>query len=318
MAREHARAFADVPGVSIGGIHSRTRARAEQLAGEFGIPAVCDSIAELYERVTPDLVVVAVPELAMRAVSRQCFDFPWTILLEKPPGYNLTDAEAIHTAATAARARAFVALNRRFYGCTRMVLADLSASEGRRFIKVQDQEDTVAALAAGQPPEVVANWMYGNSIHLIDYFRLFGRGPIAATESIVRWQPENPNVVVTRIDFASGDVGIYEGIWNAPGPWAVTVVMPSMRWELRPLEQGARQRRGERLLEPMQCDPRDVHFKPGLRLQAEMAVAAALGRPHDCVEIADALETMRLISRIFEAPLAHLPSQASNAIASTS
>ena len=33
MAREHGRAFRDIPGVILSGIHSRTRAKAEALAG---------------------------------------------------------------------------------------------------------------------------------------------------------------------------------------------------------------------------------------------------------------------------------------------
>ena len=93
MAREHIRAFADVPGVAIAGIHSRTRSRAEALANEFGVPGVYDSVSELYERTQANLVVVAVPEMAANSVSRACFEFPWTVLLEKPPGYNLRDAE---------------------------------------------------------------------------------------------------------------------------------------------------------------------------------------------------------------------------------
>src|SRR5437868_8040950 len=78
MAREHLRAFADVPAVVLSGIHSRTRRRAESLAAEFKINQVCNSIEELYEQTEADLVVVTVPELSMSAVSRACFGFAWT------------------------------------------------------------------------------------------------------------------------------------------------------------------------------------------------------------------------------------------------
>ena len=50
MAREHTRAFQDVPGVQVTGVLSRTQARAEALAVEFNIPAVCTSVEELYEK----------------------------------------------------------------------------------------------------------------------------------------------------------------------------------------------------------------------------------------------------------------------------
>jgi predicted dehydrogenase len=55
-AREHIRALRDIPGVQVAAIQSRTRSRAEALAGEFGINAVCDSILELYERSRAALV----------------------------------------------------------------------------------------------------------------------------------------------------------------------------------------------------------------------------------------------------------------------
>src|SRR5687767_2976939 len=130
MAREHIRAFRDIPGVKIAGITSRTRSRSDGLAHEFGIPFVCNSISELYEQTHADLVVVAVPELAANQVSRDCFQYPWVILFEKPVGYHLADAEEIAANARAHDARAYVALNRRSYSSTRAVLADLPNMPG--------------------------------------------------------------------------------------------------------------------------------------------------------------------------------------------
>ena len=50
MAREHARACADVRGVSLAGIQSRTRARAVGLAAEYGIARVTDSLGDVHGR----------------------------------------------------------------------------------------------------------------------------------------------------------------------------------------------------------------------------------------------------------------------------
>src|SRR6185295_18796634 len=95
MAREHIRAFMDVPGVDIAGIQSRTRARAASLANEFNIPIVADSVPELYERTRAELAVISVSETSTREVCIAAFGFPWTVLIEKPPGYNLPEAESI-------------------------------------------------------------------------------------------------------------------------------------------------------------------------------------------------------------------------------
>jgi predicted dehydrogenase len=301
MAREHLRAFADVPGVVLSGIHSRTRARAEALASEFGVEQMCASIEELYDRTKADLVVVSVPELSMNAVSQQCFAFPWNVLLEKPAGYDLADGEVIAASARASRRDVFVALNRRHYSSTQAAIEDLGSSSDRRYIRVQDQQDQTAALAAGQPAAVVKNWMYANSIHVIDYLRLFGRGRIDRVRPVCGWTPDQPGIVISEIEFDSGDVGIYEGIWNGPGPWAVNISTPTRRWEMRPLERACYQNRGERVLQPVDVHPWDTSFKAGFRRQAELAVAAARGQ--DAGRLAtldDALETMRLIRLIFE------------------
>ena len=299
MAREHIRAFADMDQVRIAGIYSRTRSRAETLAAEYSLPVVYNSVSELYQRTRADLVVVTVSEVEMSPVSQACFDFPWTVLLEKPPGLNVAEAEEICGTAEARNRMVLVALNRRFLSSTRAVLADLAVCEETRFIKVQDQENQTQAIALGHSPVAVENWMYANSIHVIDYFQLFGRGKVMAAEPVLPWDPENPGVVVCKIEFASGDIGLYEGIWHGPGPWAVNVVTAKKRWEMRPLEHAAFQLAGQRHLESVPTHRWDQEFKPGFRLQAEMAVAAASGQPSDCPTLEDSLETMRLIEAIF-------------------
>src|SRR5882724_9838535 len=81
MAREHIKAFLDLPGVSVAGIWNRTSGRAEKLASEFGISVVADSIEELYARTRADLAIVAVYETAINAVMKQALAHPWAILM---------------------------------------------------------------------------------------------------------------------------------------------------------------------------------------------------------------------------------------------
>ena len=300
MATEHAKAFSGLPGVTLEGVFSRTRARAEQLASSYPGMVVCDSMGELYGRTGADLVVVTVKELSMAAIAAESFAFPWAVLLEKPAGYDLADATSILEAATKAGSRAYVALNRRAYSSTRQALARLADNAGPRFVKVMDQQDQQAARDIyKEPPEVVRNYMYANSIHLIDYFRVFGRGEVAGVVPVVPWTPEKPGMVVSKIDFSSGDVGLYEGVWDGPGPWAVSVVTPRERLEMRPLEQVAVQLRGERKVTALEIDPDDSAFKPGLRYQALQAIVAVRGEPHHLPTLADSWQSMNLVARIF-------------------
>lgn len=301
MAREHLRAFQDVPGVVLAGVLSRTREKAERLAAEFGIGVVAGSVDELFERTAAALAVVAVSGEAMLETALACCRHPWTLLLEKPPGVDVAEAELIRRAAAAAGRTVLVGLNRRFLSSTQAVLEDLAPLGVPRYVKVQDQEDLAAARAGGFHPRVLATWPHANAIHVIDFLRCFGRGEVTAVRPIEPWRPQSPGVVLAKIEFASGDLGLYEGIWNGPGPWAASVSTPSRRWELRPLEQAAVQQAGERRLVPVPRHEWDDRFKPGFRRQADEAAAAAQGRPHSAVTLDDALATMRLIDEIFRA-----------------
>lgn len=299
MAQEHMRAFASLPGVTIAAVYSRTPERAEKLAASYETQ-VCQSVSDLYHKTGADLVVVTVLELSMAEVAQACFLHPWTVLLEKPAGYDLADAARIRDAAVRAGSRAFVAFNRRAYSSTRQALELLQGHSSQRFIKVVDQQDQRAAIELTKQPELVArNYMFANSIHLIDYFRVLGRGEIAGVEPIVRWRPDQPGLVLARIDFESGDIGLYEGIWNGPGPWIVSVNTPEQRIEMRPLEQVSVQLRGTRAVTQLDIDGDDKTYKPGLRYQAQQAVAAARGENANLATIVDSWNSMKLVADIF-------------------
>ena len=299
MAREHIRVFLDVPGVEVTGIHSRTRHKAEAIASDFGIAGVYESVSELWERTQASLVVVAVSVASARDACLKVFEHPWTCLVEKPAGYDVADAERIAAVAERSAQGVFVALNRRHFSSTRTVVENLSAIKGERLIHVYDQEDLDAARQAGHPEIVVQNWMYGNSIHCIDYFRVLGRGDIDAVEPIIHWDSDTPRFVAARLAFSSGDIGLYEAVWNGPGPWAVTVTTQEKRWEMRPLESAAFQPYGSRKLQPVEVHAWDILFKPGLRYQAGEAVKAARGESHSLPSLEEALATMRLVQRLY-------------------
>ncbi len=185
MAREHAKAFAALPNVTVEGLTSRTRSKAEALAGELGIGMVTDSIAELHQRTRADLVVITVPELAANPVALEAFKFPWAVLMEKPAGFDLADAEKIAGAARAPLPTpVMVGLNRRFYSSARTIKADLETRPNeKRFIHVQDQQSYAEARRYNHPPQVVEKFMYANSIHLIDLIPFFARGQITRVET---------------------------------------------------------------------------------------------------------------------------------------
>ena len=299
MSSEHLRAFAACPEVELVGIHSRSTHRAEALARTFPGLSVFPSIKALYSETNADLVVIAVPELACQTVCEQAFQHPWTLLIEKPVGYTLKQARQIEQTAETLGAKAYVALNRRFYGSTLQLQNALQGTEGLRVVTILDQEDAESALAAGQPAEVVHNWMYANSIHLIDYFSQLCRGEHIGTKILTPWNPDNPGPVVAQLQFNSGDIGVYQAVWNAPGPWSVAVSTAPLRAELRPIEQLSLQMAGSRQAELQSPDPLDQQFKPGLLRQAQAAIQAAKGQATTLPNLKEANRSMSLVASIY-------------------
>ena len=103
----------------------------------------------------------------------------------------------------------------------------LFAQLERKIAEKKAQGIDVISLGIGDPdtptPQlVIDNYMYANSIHLIDFFAVFGRGPVTAVEPIIPFNRDTPRFVAAKIEFDSGDIGLYEAVWNGPGPWAST------------------------------------------------------------------------------------------------
>ena len=300
MAGEHIRAFASLPDVSVVGICGRSPARAERLAAEYNVPAF-GSIAAMYQATKADAVVVAVNELSMLDVSMECFRYPWVCLLEKPVGIDLAQTKRIAAARQAAGASAFVALNRRSYAATRRALAELSEDASPRLISVLDQQDLASVRDACQPEEVVRNYMFANSIHLVDYFCTFGRGDIVSVSPTVPWDAARPGFVVATIRFSSGDVGVYQAVWSGPGPWSVTVTNESARFEMRPLEKLGIQRRGQRQLTEVVPDAIDQDYKPGLHYQASQIIRFLAEKETSLASVDEAARSVKLCADIYGA-----------------
>jgi predicted dehydrogenase len=298
MAVEHARALKATGRVAIVGVTGGKSRKTEEFAAQFDCPIFPD-IAALYEGTRAQAVVLAVPELACRQACEQLFPFPWRSLLEKPVGYNLAEAEYLLSLSQRLNRQDYVALNRRSYGATRAAIAMLANTDGRRLIQVHDTQDLAGARASGQPPEVVGNYMFANSLHLVDYFSIFARGDIVAVRSLHAYDPQRPHSVAAALEFSSGDRGIYVAGWDLPGPWYVTIANASLRCELRPLEQLGFQLQGERRLTMVGADPDDLTYKPGLKFQADQFLEAVSGRQGILATLEEATRSMRLVATIY-------------------
>jgi predicted dehydrogenase len=141
--------------------------------------------------------------------------------------------------------------------------------------------------------------MFANSLHLVDYLAIFGRGDLVSIRSLHSYDPLKPHSVAAALEFSSGDRGVYVAGWDLPGPWYVTIANSTLRCELRPLEQLGYQRQGERKLVMVEPDPDDLTYKPGLKFQADQFLEAVAGRPTQLASLETATQTMRMVAAIY-------------------
>lgn len=299
MAAEHAKAFSSIPEFRIVGFCSRTWEKARSLALEYNTEAYA-SIEEAYQKTRADLVIVTVNELSMLEVCKEIFKYPWLCFLEKPVGYNYEQAcEIVHLAFEMDH-KPFVALNRRSYSSTRSALNYLEEDGGPRLVSVLDQQDMLSARQTGTPELVVTNYMYANSIHLIDYFNVFCRGSIQTLVPLTPWNPDKPANVIAHLQYDSGDAGLYQAIWDGPGPWSVSITNTQYRLEMRPLESLKLQKKGERKMQDIAQEDIDIHYKPGLYYQAQQILNYFNGQVFNLASLNDATLSMQLCSRIYK------------------
>ena len=100
---EHARVLRQLPGVSLAGICDREPAVLAPAIRALGAPGY-GSVAELCERTSPEIVVVATPPRGRAALVRQVAEFAGVraIVVEKPLALTLADAQGIVESCAAA------------------------------------------------------------------------------------------------------------------------------------------------------------------------------------------------------------------------
>jgi predicted dehydrogenase len=306
MANHYIKLFDYSSLYTIVGIVSRTKSKAELLVENLKGASVYRTIKEMYEAATPDVVIVAVPILETFGVLREVWNYPWTCIVEKPAGYNLSEAQMILGESRSCPGATFLALNRRYYESVQGAKDLLSHQDGPKFIQVYDQHDTEVAREAGAPMAVLANWHFANAIHTVDLANFFASGVIESVTSS-RWTLGSKSFVVeASVDYSSGDRIAYTSYWNTPQNWSLSISTSETRALLSPLEELQTQAKGNRLPTRTDLEGKDKIFKPGLFGLVENLTSYLQGKPSEMVSLEESLESMNLVERIFgSAPSFH-------------
>jgi predicted dehydrogenase len=296
IARQHLTAMSRVPELVAVGISSRTRAKAEALAGEFGLAHVCDSPEELVRDARPDALMVLVSPQAMAQMATQCLDFGLPLFLEKPVGLSVAEAEEAARLAGEKGVPNMVGFNRRHYSIFQQGLERV-LSRGRLLsVMVEGSERMSVARATGRfTDEVLRAWIFANATHTIDLLRHFGGEPEEVCAFATSLHEPLGDQFAACLRFPGGVLGSFTGNWHSPGGWAVVLKGEGVTAEFRPLET-CRVSYADGTSEVLEPDADDAVVKPGfpgqLRAFAQLARTGRLAPPSQ--DLAGALLTMRL------------------------
>jgi predicted dehydrogenase len=178
MAREHARVFASIEGVSLCAVCGRSEPGTRSFAQQFSIPGVFLDPARMIEQAALDAIVVAVSHESMVAVSGIALHSGRACLLEKPAGFSSRETAALAAIAEGAKTLNMVGVNRRFYSVIQAGLLAVLGHGDVRGLLLEAHEPISARRSAGSRPGwVYDQWLIANTIHAI----------ICSGCSVARW-----------------------------------------------------------------------------------------------------------------------------------
>lgn len=297
MIEEYIKVAKSFKKIELVGIHSRTKRKSNNLKEKYNIRYVCDSIDELYSKTKADALIIAVSIESTYKVLCDANRFDWTCLTEKPLGYDYKQAVEISKLFSKDQSKLVLALNRRFFSSTQTAKKILENIREKRFVQITDQQNILNKNILGV---VKKNYMYANSIHLIDYINLFCRGKLYEIKDVVNINQNKSKYLCKKISFSSGDCVLYTAIWNAPERWAVNINMSKIRLELKPLEELKVQYGNNRKIKLFKTNDNDLNYKPGLKLIVKELIKKLEGKNSNLTTLEEGLNLMNLIKKIYE------------------
>lgn len=297
MSREHIKVFDKIKSVELKGIYSRTKKKAESLISEYKGLVYYNSIKELYEKTRADLVIISVSVENTKKVCLEACKFSWKCLVEKPFGYNFKETQYL-AKKLINKKQFYVALNRNYYSTTQKILEILKNDKTKRVIYINDQEN-IKENYKKYPKKVLNNFMYANSIHLVDFIRIFARGNLLDVKTIFNLKTKSSHSFAKSLKFSSGDIVVFTSFWERPAPWSLSISTENYFFDMKPLEslQVKSKKNKKKIIFSQKLD--DINFKSGLMMQAQKIVEKINNKKNFFPGVKEILHTTNLINRIF-------------------
>lgn len=298
ISEEYIKVIKVFKNINIAGIVSKSKKSSQLLSKKNHIPVFGNSIDNVMLNVKPDIVIICVTTTATIDVCKKIFKYKCTTLIEKPAGLNIDENKQIIKLAKKYKHKAYIALNRRYFSSTKNLIKKLEKNKSKRIVNIFDQENTETAIKNGHSKVVVKNWMFANSIHLIDLFLVFCRGNVKKIFKQKIKINNNQSYTISIIKFSSGDIGVYSAYWNRPAPWKVTISCNETFFYMAPIEKLFQVDNKKKITE-YKTSVIDKKYKPGYYKMIYELIRAHENKKNKLVRLEENSKTMKLINKLY-------------------
>lgn len=300
IAVQHLEVLQAVPGARLVGIASRTRSRAEDLAGRYRIERVFNNPEEMVRSARPDALLILVSVGSIVEVAQAAIDHQLPLFIEKPAGLTPAETGRLAQHAKQRGVPTMVGYNRRYYSIFHKGLEIIRRHGPLMAVMIEGHERMAAVRATGKHPEaVLAAWLYANGTHTVDLLRFFG-GEVTTAHCLThRYQEPLGDQFAAIMEFDSGAMGEYSSHWLSPGGWRATLCGRGVTVEFRPLESG-RWTDASGNVHEIAASAQDRQFKPGFygQMEAFCSLARGAAPAWPLQDLAGAHRTMLLAERM--------------------
>ena len=277
-------------------IYSRTYSKSESLKKKYKIKKNCKSLAEFKSLKCINGLIIAVNDVSTFYLLKNIKIDKYKILCEKPVGVSFAQTSKIGKILKKKSCKFYVGLNRRFYSSTLEAIKLINKNRNKRIIYINDQQ-----LQNTGNLFIDKNVMYCNSVHLIDYIKIFARGNLKKIIRIKKFKNYLFSQHISRLIFSSNDEVLYTCNWNSPGSWSINVIQKNLRCEISPLENLSIEKleKNKRKKFHIKKSKLDKNFKPGLYLQTSEFIKLLKNKKHKLLEFKKYFQTVKLINKIY-------------------
>jgi len=263
----------------------RGESSASKFEAEVGVEVICGGLEEYLEKcsVTYSKAIISTGVNQLASNARCLIDAGVRyILIEKPGALNFDELISLNEYASKKQSRIYIAYNRRFLESVQCCRKMLKADGGVKSFHFEFTEWSDAIGKIGKDPEVLKQWMFANSTHVIDLGFYIGGEPESMATFIgqlgnVEWHPEAASFSGAGIT-KQGATFSYCANWDAPGRWSLEFMSTNYRFIFSPMEQLKIVKRNTVTVEEVEHHYSvDKQYKPGLYDQVNSFLDARSG-----------------------------------------